>query len=345
MKKKEKDEQLAMHLPGLLQYHQVMLTDPVRNKLLFEAISSNVNDETRFLDIGAGTGVWAIIAAKLGAQRVVAVEVEEALIPIIYKHAQENGVADKIEIIHGNSNDVKIRGKFDVIVSELFGSDAFGPATVQSFVDVRKRFLAPNGVLIPQKLAMYVVPAEIERPTFGFPAELPITFDFLGSLRLNYFQNLDLAARSGVRFLAEPRVILELDFASVVAPPLTTKPTVSWELDNLAQVNAFVVFSQSVFTNAITMDSFDSQSWGANAYQFQPFAASAGVVEFQMTMDGPKSIWSVSLPSHPEMSPRSYAPMFAPARIRMVQQTTPHRKFRPRPAPKTLESSSAKTRD
>ena len=126
MNKKEKDDAFAAHLPGVLNFHQTMLADGVRNKLLYKAIKQHVNTETSFLDIGAGTGVWAILAAKLGAKRVVAVEIEECLIPVIYKHAQENGVANRIEIIHANSNDVKIRGKFDVIVSELFGHDAIG---------------------------------------------------------------------------------------------------------------------------------------------------------------------------------------------------------------------------
>src|SRR5882757_4562649 len=126
MKKQEKEELFAAQLPNTLHYHQKMLMDGVRNKLLFEAIKNHVTSETNFLDIGAGTGVWAILAAKLGAKRVVAVEIEECLIPIIFRHAQENGVAHKIEIIHGNSDHVKIRGKFDVIVSELFGSDALG---------------------------------------------------------------------------------------------------------------------------------------------------------------------------------------------------------------------------
>jgi len=84
MKKSEKDEKFAAHLPGVLNYHQNMLADGIRNKLLYEAIRRNVTSGTSFLDIGAGTGVWAILAAKLGAKRVVAVEIEECLIPIIY---------------------------------------------------------------------------------------------------------------------------------------------------------------------------------------------------------------------------------------------------------------------
>src|SRR6059036_2728125 len=115
---KKQDEQFASHLPGLLNYHARMLSDGVRNELLKRAIKRSVNKNTTFLDVGAGSGVWAIVAAKLGAKRSVAVEIEEALIPIIFKHAQENGVADRVEIVHGNIDDVKFTGKFDVIVCE-----------------------------------------------------------------------------------------------------------------------------------------------------------------------------------------------------------------------------------
>ena len=202
MNKTEKDQHFAAHVPGVLQYHQNMLSDGLRNELLYEAIKRHVNDDTSFLDIGAGTGVWAILAAKLGAKRVVAVEIEECLIPIIYKHAQENGVADSIEIIHGDSDHVKLRGKFDVIVSELFGQDALGKRTVDSFVNLRDRFLAPGGVLIPQALANYAVPVHAPRSVAEIPAKLPISCAYMRSLKLNYPRNVMLLERQDLSFLA-----------------------------------------------------------------------------------------------------------------------------------------------
>ena len=197
--------------------------DGVRNKLIYQAIKKHVTSETKFLDIGAGTGVWAILAAILGAKKVVAVEIEECLIPIIYQHAKENGVADKIEIIHGNSDDVKIRGKFDLIVSELFGGDAFSEATVKSFINLRKRFLAKNGVLIPQKLAMCAVPSKIERSIHDIPADLPIKSDFLKFLKRNYSQHIPLAERPRIKFLAEPQKMVEVDFRTSRKTAFTNK--------------------------------------------------------------------------------------------------------------------------
>jgi SAM-dependent methyltransferase len=328
MNKKEKDEHLAAHLPGVLHYHQQMLSDGVRNKLLYEAIKNHVTSETSFLDVGAGTGVWAILAAKLSAKRVVAIEIEECLIPVIYKHAQENGVAHKIEIIHANSDHVKIRGKFDVIVSELFGGDALGEATINSFISLRKRFLAPNGVLIPQKLAMYAVPSKVEKSMQDIPADLPIKSDFLKSLKFNYAQNISLAERPQIKFLAEPQKLIEVDFRTIEKSLSLNNISLVWKLDNLSEANAFTVFNRSTFTDEIVLDSFASQSWGAATYEFQPFAETTGEIKFNLTLDGQKGNWSISLPSNPEVKTQSFSPVFAFARTRMAQKMTPHRKFK-----------------
>jgi predicted RNA methylase len=335
--KKQKDDIFSSKIPGILQYHQLMLADGVRNKLLYKAITQHLTSETNFLDIGAGTGVWAILAAKLGAKRVVAIEIEECLIPIIFKHAQENGVAHKIEIIHGNSDDVKIRGKFDLIVSELFGGDALGEATVKSFVSLRNRFLAPNGVLIPQKLTMYAVPSKIEKSIQDISAELPIKSEYLKSLKLNYAQNIPLTERQKIEFLAEPQKIIEIDFRTVENAPSISNCLLTWKLDNLLKANAFTVFNKSTFTDEIIMDSFNSQSWGTTTYEFKPFAETSGEIKFDITMEANKVNWSVSLPSHTEIKTQSYSPLFAPTRLRMAQQMTPHRKVRP---PKLIVSKT-----
>jgi len=335
MKKQEKEEIFASKLSSALHYHQSMLMDGVRNKLLFEAIKQHVTSETAFLDIGAGTGVWAILAAKLGAKRVVAVEIEECLIPVIYRHAQENGVAEKLEIIHGNCDDVKARGKFDVIVSELFGQDALGESTIKSFVHLRNRFLKPGGILIPQKLAMLAVPVRLENSVQNLPAELPISCNFLKSIKQNYSSHAPLSDRQKIKFLAEPKKLVEIDFTTVEAAPQLKNISVMWQVDELSEANAVAVFNRSTFTEDITMNNFDSQSWGITVYEFQPFAENAGEIRFDLTIDEKKVIWSVALLSGAKEQAKIYSPAFAVTRVRMAQQTTPHRRFKPAKPPQS----------
>lgn len=327
MKHKEKDELFAAHMPGVLQYHNLMLGDAVRNKLLARAIRQSVTSDTSFLDIGAGSGVWAILAAKLGAKRVVAVEIEECLIPFIHKHAQENGVANRIEIIHGRSDEVKIKGKFDVIVSELFGGDAIGGETVTSFIDLRERFLAPGGVLIPQGLTMFAVPVHIKQSPS--PAAVPLSADFLRSIRLNYPQSLSRLEKNKIEYLAEPRPIVELDFLMAATPPSLVNLTASWKMKDVSGANAIAVFNRHSFTEKLIMDSRDSQSWGSGIYPFEPFSVKKGELKLALTLDPQHGNWTVSVPTNPEIRQQSYSPVFAFTRVRMTQQMTPHRKFKP----------------
>lgn len=325
MNKKEKEALFVSRLPGILNYHQRMLADGVRNKLLYEAIKKHVTGETSFLDIGAGTGVWAILAAKLGAKRVVAIEIEECLIPIIFRHAQENGVADKIEIIHGNSDNVRIRGKFDVIVSELFSGDAMSEATTKSFVNLRNRFLAKNGILIPQKLAMQAVPVYSQKSIQQIPAELSITCNFLKQLKLNYSRGLSIEEQERIEVLAEPKTLVEIDFETIKSAPSLKNLSASWKMNNLSKANAIVVFGSSTFAEGIVMNSLLSQSWTSMIYEFQPFTEDKGEIQFNVTMDGVRSFWSVSEGSG---KIQNYSPTFSPPRIKMTQQITPYRKVK-----------------
>ncbi|MBI3099863.1 MAG: 50S ribosomal protein L11 methyltransferase [Planctomycetes bacterium] len=83
------DRKAYRRLQHLLPAHRTMLADPVRNRAFFEALRRSVTSRSRVLDVGAGTGIWAIAAARLGARRVVAIEKERLLIPLIRRLAEE----------------------------------------------------------------------------------------------------------------------------------------------------------------------------------------------------------------------------------------------------------------
>ena len=106
-----------------------------------------------------------------------------------------------------------------MIVSELFGGDALGEGTVKSFVDIRNRFLAPGGVLIPQKLTLMAAPVFLAKGTREIPNGLPLSTNCLGSLRLNYSRHLSLGERADVTLLAEPKPLVQLDFRNASEQP------------------------------------------------------------------------------------------------------------------------------
>ncbi len=75
------------------------------------------------LDVGCGSGILAIAAAKLGAEKVVAIELDSMALEYAVINAERHGVADRIEFIDGDGiallRDAK-NGKFDLITANLF---------------------------------------------------------------------------------------------------------------------------------------------------------------------------------------------------------------------------------
>jgi ribosomal protein L11 methyltransferase len=72
------------------------------------------------LDLGCGTGILSIAAARLGAKRVTAVDPEPEAVDLTRAAARRNGVAAAIEAIAGDISTVK-RRSFDVVLANIYG--------------------------------------------------------------------------------------------------------------------------------------------------------------------------------------------------------------------------------
>ncbi len=147
------------HLLGALAYHQGLLADTRRNRAFHRALVERVRPGQSVLDIGAGSGIWAVVAARLGAKRVVAVEREPVLQPVIERLARENGVGDRVEVLCADARRLSLRREFDVVVSETVGSEAFEEGIVRLMERARERFLRRGGALVPESIALRVAPA------------------------------------------------------------------------------------------------------------------------------------------------------------------------------------------
>ena len=145
-------------LAGALAYQQVMLADARRNRAFRRALAARVRPGTSVLDLGAGTGVWAVAAARLGARRVVAVEREAVLVPVIEALAREAGVSDRVEVVRADARRVRLRREFDLVVGELVGNEAFEEGLVPVFERARRHFLRPGGALVPEWVSLVAAP-------------------------------------------------------------------------------------------------------------------------------------------------------------------------------------------
>lgn len=108
--------------------------------MCIEALEKYVKDDHRIFDIGTGSGILAISAAKLGAKEVIGVDLDEVAVKAARENVGFNNVSN-IEIKHGNLVDV-LTGKADIIVANIIAEVIIGLSK-----DVRK-FMAEDGIFI-----------------------------------------------------------------------------------------------------------------------------------------------------------------------------------------------------
>jgi protein arginine N-methyltransferase 1 len=135
------------------------------------------------VDLGAGTGILSLIACRLGARRVYAIDNNEA-IEVGRELARENGCADRIEFICDDSRKVTLPERAQVVVSDLHGPLPLAGDCLSAIADARERFLVPGGVLIPARemlIVAVVTDAALYERALG-PASAPCGVT-LGAMR------------------------------------------------------------------------------------------------------------------------------------------------------------------
>ena len=138
-----------------------MIADRVRVGAYAQALRKTVREGSVVVEIGTGPGIFAVLACQLGASCVYAIEPSE-IIQVAREVATANGCADKIVFYEGLSDEVTLPTRADVILSDLRGVSPFFGRHIPSIVDARRRFLSPEGVLIPRKDTLWA--AIVEAP-------------------------------------------------------------------------------------------------------------------------------------------------------------------------------------
>ncbi|TCO80052.1 50S ribosomal protein L11 methyltransferase [Marinisporobacter balticus] len=86
--------------------------------MCIQNLEKYITNEHEVFDIGCGSGILSVAAAKLGAKKVIGVDLDEVAVTASKRNVLENGVDTKVEIKHGNLMDVII-GKADIVVANI----------------------------------------------------------------------------------------------------------------------------------------------------------------------------------------------------------------------------------
>jgi protein arginine N-methyltransferase 1 len=230
------------------------------------------------------------------------------LVPIIQKLANKNGVDDRVEVIHGDSREVKLSGKFDVVISETIGNEAFDEAIVPIMIDARKRFLKRGGVLIPRSIASVMAPAFMGPSAGSLPAGLSLQYEYLEVLIRDIPKRV--RDRSILEIVGQQKVLRQVDLAAVQAPPDLTKLTVSWKLKDASRVNCLVIWAEVVLSKGIRLRTIDSPNWTPIAFPLESFAPGPATLECQLTFTDQQYHWTVVHSTNGKQVVQSHSPIF-----------------------------------
>ncbi|XP_050192295.1 protein arginine N-methyltransferase 3 [Myiozetetes cayanensis] len=131
--------------------HEEMLKDKVRTESYRDFIYQNphIFKDKVVLDVGCGTGILSMFAAKAGAKKVIGVDQSE----IIYQAMdiiRLNKLEDIITLVKGRIEEVDLPlDKVDVIISEWMGYFLLFESMLDSVIYAKDKYLAEGGSVYP----------------------------------------------------------------------------------------------------------------------------------------------------------------------------------------------------
>mmetsp|Transcript_43276 Transcript_43276/g.136722 ORF Transcript_43276/g.136722 Transcript_43276/m.136722 type:complete len:420 (-) Transcript_43276:205-1464(-) len=259
-------------------WHFAMLNDANRNQFYFDAMSEVVKGK-RVVDIGAGSGLLSLMAARQGASEVLAIEASRDMVDLAQLNIRRNG-CENIRVIHDLSNNVKLSEaeKADVIVSETLGALMLGEGMLDYLCDARRRLAKPGARIIPAGGAQYAM--LICSPTLAMVSSVQSEcckgFDLSAIGSLQDTGNLFFTKQWGFRLNSLPDLvamservpIVEVDFQLTERPQIPATKTFRLEALRDGIVHAVVasweVWSDSQKTHRITTHPEDTRDepWG-----------------------------------------------------------------------------------
>lgn len=145
--------------------HEEMLKDQHRTLTYQNAIENNPQDfkDKIVLDIGCGTGILSIFAARAGAKHVYAIDAAEIAL-FAREIVKDNGLSDKITVFHGKIEELDLPfkdGEVDIIISEWMGYFLLYESMLDCVLWARDKFLnKKTGKMLPDRALMYVAAIE-----------------------------------------------------------------------------------------------------------------------------------------------------------------------------------------
>lgn len=261
-----------------VHFYGQMLRDTSRMDAYTSALQRVVTPDSVVMDLGCGPGVFALLACKLGARRVYAVEPEN-IVGLAREAAAANGFSNRIEFFENLSTQITLPEPATIVISDLRGVLPWFEQNVSSIIDARKRLLAPGGVLIPRRDILWaaVVEAAAQYEELIGPWRSQFDLDLSAATRLvtNTWRKTRIRPE---QLLTDPICWTTLDYYEVNSPDVHAE--ISWQAAREGTAHGVAVWFDSELAEGIRFSNHPGAPemiYGSGFFPFsQPVAVSEG---------------------------------------------------------------------
>ncbi|HVG43353.1 MAG TPA: class I SAM-dependent methyltransferase [Longimicrobium sp.] len=266
----------------------LMIEDPVRTEAYLAALRQAVTPGSVVVEIGTGTGFFAVMAVRMGARRVYAIEADAA-IAAAREVARLNGCADRIEFIEAMSTEATLPEQGDVLLSDLRGVLPAHQFHIPSIAEARVRLLKPGGVQIPQEDVLWMALLESDEASTDHlrnrdPAPHGVDFAPVHRRLAHTWRKRRVQAEE---LISAPAVWGRLDYRTVVDP--TVRGTAKLTATRDGVVHGVSAWFEACLLPGIGFSNAPGSAEAIYGQAYFPFPAAVGVregEEIEVTLEG-----------------------------------------------------------